>query len=100
MLSDDRDALRWCDVIARLPVVFAGGVEVVSDELLTTRKTVTAAHGRIMARCSGAGKTAVAKLKRNRLCPNLVPTCDSHEVIWLAIGLTTSGYVSAPYGAS
>jgi hypothetical protein len=37
MLADDEDALRRCDVVSRLPVIVAGGVEVVSDELLSAR---------------------------------------------------------------
>ena len=50
MLPDDGDRLGWSDVVARLPVVFAGeGIEMFGDELLATRESVAAAHMKIMA---------------------------------------------------
>jgi len=45
MLPDDGDWLSGSDVVARVPVVFAGGVEVVSDNLLSTPSSVAVLHG-------------------------------------------------------
>jgi hypothetical protein len=39
MLADDGNRLSGSDVIARLPVIFAGGVELFRDELLAMRET-------------------------------------------------------------
>jgi len=44
MLPDDGNRLGGSNVVARLPIVFAGGVEVVGDELLAARESVTATH--------------------------------------------------------
>ena len=50
MLADDWNGLSRSDVVARLPVVFEGSVEVLFDDLLTARESVSTAHGIIMAR--------------------------------------------------
>jgi hypothetical protein len=57
MLPDDGDRLGWSDVVARLPVVVAWeGIEMFGDELLATRESVAATHGKIMSeRIVGSG---------------------------------------------
>jgi hypothetical protein len=44
VLPDDGNRLSGCDVVARRPVVVAGeGIEMVRDELLSMRKSVSLA---------------------------------------------------------
>ena len=50
MLTDYRYGLRWRDVVARVPVVFAGGVKIFLDELFPPRESVSSAHVPIMGR--------------------------------------------------
>src|ERR1019366_8794201 len=36
VLTNDRDALRWSDVVPRLPIHLVGGVEILLDQLLAS----------------------------------------------------------------
>lgn len=51
MLTDDRNRLSRCDVVAWAPVVIVGdGVEVLSNDLLPARESVAATHAGNYAR--------------------------------------------------
>jgi hypothetical protein len=44
MLAGDGNRLSGSDVIGRLPVIFAGGVELFRDEMLAMGETIGAKH--------------------------------------------------------
>jgi hypothetical protein len=70
------------------------------DELLATRESVTTAHGKNYGTLQRGREDCGGETKAKPTVPNFVPTGDSHEVLWVAIMLIATGYVSAPYGTS
>jgi len=44
MLANDRDGLSRGDVVSRIPILFAGSVEVLFNNLLPPRRPVSSAH--------------------------------------------------------
>ena len=46
MLSDNRDRLGRGDVVVWTPVLFSRGIEVLFDDLLASRESVSSAHQR------------------------------------------------------
>ena len=67
MLADDRNGLSRSDVVPRSPIIVTRSIKVLLDDLLSSRKSVAAAHLEIMTEpieaCSvdASGSEAVTK---------------------------------------